>query len=322
VRPWKHAMAEALYAPGAGFYTRPDSAPGHHFRTTAQTGHVVAGAMLRLVSAIDAELGSPHRLDLVDVGAGRGELLRSILAAAGADLRRRLRPVAVELGVRPPGWPGDVSWQATIPARVHGVLIATEWLDNVPLDIAVRTGGAWRYVVVDDRGREASGNPVDPPDAAWIAQWWPDGVRVEIGRTRDAAWADAVAHVDRGFAVAVDYGHLRADRPPFGTLTGYAGGREAAPVPDGSVDLTAHIAADAVASAGGSRLLRQADALAALGISGRRPPIARAHRDPAAYVRALADASTATEVTDRDGFGSHWWLLTPVGVDGPPTMTR
>jgi hypothetical protein len=69
-------------------------------------------------------------------------------------------------------------------------------------------------------------------------------------------------------------------------------------------------------------LVRQSAALAALGVRGNRPPIELAHRDPAAYVRALADASTAAELTDLAGLGSHYWLLQPVGIEVPPTMAQ
>ncbi|MCZ9338904.1 hypothetical protein NGM37_14085, partial [Streptomyces sp. TRM76130] len=75
----------------------------------------------------------------------------------------------------------------------------------------------------------------------------------------------------------VDYAHTADARPPFGTLTGFRGGRETRPVPDGSCDITAHVALDACATAcalPGARLLTQRAALHALGLSGARPPLA------------------------------------------------
>ena len=47
-----------------------------------------------------------------------------------------------------------------------------------------------------------------------------EGDRAEVGRARDRAWAGAVGSLDRGLAVAVDYGHLRADRAAGGTPPG------------------------------------------------------------------------------------------------------
>jgi SAM-dependent MidA family methyltransferase len=326
MRRWKDAMTEALYAPGTGFYNRPDSSPGDHFRTSTHTGPAFARALLALIRDVDTALDQPKRLDVVDVGAARGELLDALLSAANGDLRDRLNLTAVEWAPRPARLTYTIAWRGTIPEHITGLLLATEWLDNVPLDVATGVDGGWRHLMVDKAGDESLGDPIDDDDATWLRDWWPDGERVEIGRTRDLAWADAVGRVDRGLALAIDYGHTRTTRPPFGTLTGFAGGREALPVPDGRIDLTAHIAADAVAAAGSAvagqdpLLVRQSAALAALGVTGRRPPIETAHRDPAGYVRALADASTAAELTDPVGLGGHWWVLQPVGIDLPPTM--
>jgi SAM-dependent MidA family methyltransferase len=144
-----------------------------------------------------------------------------------------------------------------------------------------------------------------------------EGLRAEIGLPRDEAWAAAVATLDQGLAVAVDYAHTAPARPPFGTLTGFREGRETAPVPDGSCDITAHVALDACATActlPGARLLSQRDALHALGITGARPPLALASTRPAEYVRALASAGEAAELTATGGLGDFGWLMQPVGI--------
>ena len=87
-------------------------------------------------------------------------------------------------------------------------------------------------------------------------------------------------------------------------------------MPDGSCDITAHVALDACALHGG-RLSRQRDALRALGITGVRPPLALASTEPAAYVRALASAGEAAELTAAGGLGDFGWLLQPVGIPDP-----
>jgi SAM-dependent MidA family methyltransferase len=164
-------------------------------------------------------------------------------------------------------------------------------------------------------------------DAEWLDRWWPSpgeaGLRAEIGRPRDEAWAGAVSAVRRGLALAVDYGHTRESRPPDGTLAGYRAGRQVAPVPDGSCDITAHVAIDAAALAGGQpyTLVSQRTALRALGVDGARPPLALASVDPARYVLALGAASAAAELTDPAGLGGHWWLLHAVDIE-PRSVTR
>lgn len=342
-------MTAALYGPG-GFFVA-GAGPAAHFRTSAHTGPAFAAALLRLLERVDTALDRPDPLDLVDLGAGRGELLHALAGLAPPALTRRLRLTAVELAPRPATLPDTITWRDTPPPGVTGLLVATEWLDNVPLDVAVGAAGppadrltdrladqladpftdrpagratGWRAVLVDPAtGAESPGGPVAPDAARWLADWWPaaPGGRAEVGLSRDAAWAAAVATVRRGAALAVDYGHLRSHRPPLGTLTGYRDGREVPPVPDGSCDLTAHVAIDSVAAAGAAvagrpyALVRQRAAVRALGVDGTRPPLALASTDPAGYVRALSAASVAAELTDPAGLGGHWWLLQPVGID-------
>ncbi|MEH1127022.1 SAM-dependent methyltransferase [Micromonospora sp. CPCC 206061] len=313
---WQDAMENALYGP-RGFFTT-GAGPAAHFRTSVHASPLFVSAVLRLITHLDEALDHPHPLDVVDVGAGRGELLTALASAAPAALGDRLRLTAVERAARPPRLPDTIRWRPELPTGVTGLLIATEWLDNIPLDVV----DGDRYVTVDPAGIEEPGAPVTPDDAAWLARWWPGGGRAEVGLPRDRAWARAVRAVSRGLALAVDYGHLRDARPFGGTLTGYRAGRQVPPVPDGSCDITAHVAIDAVAEAGGwpYTLVSQREALRALGVSGARPPITLASTDPAGYVRALAAASAAAELTEPAGLGAHWWLLHLIGLDSLPLL--
>ncbi|GGR85183.1 hypothetical protein GCM10010252_24960 [Streptomyces aureoverticillatus] len=309
-------MEAALYGPD-GFYRRAEG-PAAHFRTSVHASPLFADAVARLLCRVDAALGHPGELAFVDMGAGRGELSAGVLAALPADVAARARAYAVERAERPEGLDARVEWRAEPPADVAGLLFANEWLDNVPLDVAERApDGALRRVLVRDDGTEELGGPVAGPDAAWLARWWPlgtePGLRAEIGRPRDEAWAAAAATLTRGLAVAVDYAHTREHRPPFGTLTGFRAGREEPPVPDGSRDITAHVALDACAPPD-ARLLTQRAALHALGVIGDRPPLTLASSDPAAYVRALTRAGEAAELTAAGGLGDFGWLVQPVGL--------
>jgi SAM-dependent MidA family methyltransferase len=318
VNGWRAAMETALYGPG-GFFVG-NAGPRDHFRTSVHASPLFAGAVLTLLERLDAALGRPDHLDVVDIGAGRGELLTALADALPGD---RVRFTGVEKADRPAGLPARIAWATTPPEHVTGLVLATEWLDNVPLDVAeVDDAGVPRRVLVTRDGTESLGEPVDPADRFWLSRWWPldgapPGTRAELGATRDAAWAAAVDTLTRGAALSVDYGHLRETRPPFGTLTGYRDGRQVAPVPDGSTDLTAHVATDAVAAGAGCAytLVTQRAALRALGVDGARPPLDLAGTDPAGYLRALGGAGAAAELTDPAGLGGHHWLLHGVGVD-------
>ncbi|MER7963515.1 SAM-dependent methyltransferase [Streptomyces ardesiacus] len=343
-RGWRRAAQDALYGP-EGFYRTGAEGPAGHFRTSVHASPLFAGAVARLLCRVDEALGRPAALDFVDMAAGRGELVTGVLAALPARVAARTRAYAVEVAARPAGLDRRVRWLAEPPDGVTGLLFANEWLDNVPVEVAqVDAAGVARRVLVRRDGTERLGEPVAGAEAEWLARWWPltgeEGLRAEVGLPRDEAWASAVATLEGGVAVAADYAHTATARPPFGTLTGFRDGRETEPVPDGSCDLTAHVALDACAAAPTAcataapagaatalaarcapehtppaALLRpQREALRALGVTGARPPLALASTDPARYVRALADASQAAELTAPGGLGDFVWLLQPVGA--------
>ncbi len=286
-RAWGEAWQDALYG-SSGFFRRED--PADHFRTNAAVP-LFAEAVRALAERVDEALGFPDPFDVVDVGAGRGGLLRAL-----GEVPARWRLTGVDVA------DADVpfTWRHQIPA-VTGLLLANEWLDAIPLDV-LEDG---RLVLVDQEGTESLGAR---STSGWAATWWPAGGRVEVGAPRDLAWAAAVARLRQGAAVAIDYDHdLSARRP---TLTGYLHGRQVPPVPDGSCDLTAHVALDSCRAAGGGVVIRQRAALAALGISARLP----SPSDPS-YAVALERASQARELLDPDALGGFGWLVHGVGVD-------
>ncbi len=252
---------------------------------------------------------------IIDVGAGRGELLTALAAGEGPP-----RLHGVDLVARPSGLPDVVGWSAGLDALPAGALagalvIAWEVLDVVPCPVLeVDPAGELREVRVDPGGRERPAGPPSSADLQWCARWWPPagpGSRIEVGRLRDAFWGGLVTRARRGAAralLAVDYAHTAADRPPRGSLTGFRAGRQVPPVPDGSCDLTAHVALDAVEACGieaGARTLESTDqrtALRRLGVSGR----ASGDATPAA---TLIRAGQEAELLDPGGLGSFGWLL-------------
>jgi SAM-dependent MidA family methyltransferase len=323
---WREATERALYGE-RGFFRRPDSPPSQHFRTSVHTGPVFAEAVCRL--AHDAALTT-----VVDVGAGGGELLAALHARdPSLDL------IGVDLAERPPALPADVGWQHEVPATAGALLVANEWLDNVPVDVVELADDGWRLVLVDPAtGAERLGPPPADDDADWLATWWPAedagevGARAEVGRPRDGAWAAAVGRLTDGLAVAIDYAHDRTTRPSAGSLTGYRDGRQVPPVPDGSCDVTSHVALDACAAAGigagatATLLTTQRTALTALGVRRDAPPYELSRTDPAGYLRALSRAGEAAELTDPGGLGGFGWLLqarglrrVPLDAARPPT---
>jgi SAM-dependent MidA family methyltransferase len=317
--PWREAWHEALYAAGRGFYVARGG-PAAHFTTAAHgpTGAALARALLGLPE-------HPLRV-VVDLGAGRGELATHLVEAMDpTEPRGRRTPdttrvVAVDVVDRPDGLDDRVEWLrspggAALPPQLSGLrdalVIAHEWLDVVPCTVAEVDGdGTAREVLVDPAtGEECLGDALADADRRWADAHWPTrtpGDRIEVGLARDEAWADLVSRVESGTVLAVDYGHTATERPAGGTLTAYASGRLTMPVPDGSCDVTAHVAMDTLDA---DAVLTQREALQALGLRGATPPHALAGTDPLAYLAALERAGTEARLLDRDGFGGFRWAV-------------
>ena len=98
--PWKAAWDEALYG-ATGFFRR--ESPAAHFRTSVHASPLFARALVRLVR--EAGLDT-----VVDIGAGRGELLGQVHAIApDLDL------LAVEVAARPAELPPAIAWTTALP---------------------------------------------------------------------------------------------------------------------------------------------------------------------------------------------------------------
>jgi SAM-dependent MidA family methyltransferase len=289
--PWVEAWNRALYGP-KGFYRRREG-PAGHFRTAA---HAAPDELAEALARLAAELRCPA---IVDVGAGRGELLTALARHPGLSLW------GVDVVPRPDGLAPGIGWSAGLPALPDAALDAAlvmgwELLDVVPVPVLEVDGeGVARVVTVQPAtGQERLGEPAGTVVLDWCRRWWSldgaqEGDRVEVGEPRDALWAALVARARRAGAravLAVDYAHRRTDRPARGSLPGFRAGRAVPPRPDGSMDVTAHVGLDAVADAGlsagatSSTLTTQREALRALGV--RRG-----------------------ELLDPGGLGGFGWLL-------------
>ena len=297
------AWAQALYGP-SGFY-RQASGPAGHFATSAQGLPGVDELLADLVAAVAA---AHHLEKIIEIGCGRGELLKLLRERAP-----HLRLLGVDVVPRPSSLAPGIDWLVSPGAErlpeqltdLRGALVfAHEWLDVVPCDIAVRTDAGFRLLAVDGDGDLVPDRPLDDAQDAWVRAHWPDGEVVEIGLRRDAAYRDLRSRLSDGLLVCVDYAHTADDRPEGGTFVGYRAGAVCAPRFDGSTDLTAHVAID---SLGADRLLRQHEVADEFLDRPARPDHACAGTDPSGYVAALRARAAWTALTAPGGLGDFRW---------------
>jgi SAM-dependent MidA family methyltransferase len=187
------------------------------------------------------------------------------------------------------------------------MIICCEWLDDLPCPVVTRHADGWRELIINDDGQEQAGPRLESEQLAWADRWWPGGDRAEIGLTRDRAWVEFIKLIKKrgGCAVMIDYGHMAGRRPVTGSLAAYRDGRALDPIPGSSVNLTAHVAIDAVRAAG--------EAVGATttfcGLQGEVVPEllqATTHPDP---LLDLGRRSEHSALSSQYVWGSHWWLL-------------
>jgi NADH dehydrogenase [ubiquinone] 1 alpha subcomplex assembly factor 7 len=231
-------MQACLQDPEHGYYVRQPAIGRDGDFITAPEISQVFGELLGLWAAVVwQQMGSPPRLNLIELGPGRGTLMRDCLRAArkvsgfcdalsihlvesNALLIERQRAALNELG-------HPISWHATLDLVSNGpaIVIANEFLDTLPVSQFVN--GSTRRVTLDPADRLAF-----QPEAGDVLEQQHHGAVIESLCTR--AKAEPVA------ALFVDYGHVST--APGETLQALRHHHPEHPLcSPGEADLTVHV---------------------------------------------------------------------------------
>ena len=346
--PVSEYVEACLYDTDGGFYMRSGGgrAGGRsgHFLTAPEVGPLFGAVLSRALDAWWAELGEPESFTVIDWGAGPGTLARSVLAAEpGCMAAGALRLVLVELS------PAQRALHPEHPivtsaARVSealpqgapaGVVVSNELLDNLPFDIAHRTGDGWeelRVTVEGSRGRIGFGLAAVPAPAEFADL--PDvaaGGRIPVQRAARQWVAGAHEALGAGRIVAFDYG---ADTPALAERSGSSDdpgaglgwlrthrhhqGGSSWLVEPGSCDISADVALDQVQADHRAEACTQADFLRTHGIEalvaeGRAAWAQRAGTGDLDALRARSRAREAEALMDPAGMGAFNVLVWSVG---------
>lgn len=263
--PFDRYMAEALYAPGLGYYANASvkfgtmPASGSDFVTAPEMTPLFGRALAaQLLQALDAT-GTD---EVWEFGAGSGALADSLLDALGDRVRRytivdlsgtlrgRQQQRLARFGDR-------LAWADALPPAMHGVVVGNEVLDAMPVQLLHWDGRQWheRGVTLDAAGalsfadRTTALRP--PVDAAFVP-----GTTVEIHPQAEAFVATLARTLERGAAFFVDYGFPQDEyyhpQRSGGTLMCHrAHQADADPLADpGLKDITAHVDFTGIALAG------------------------------------------------------------------------
>jgi SAM-dependent MidA family methyltransferase len=318
-------MAACLHDPEHGYYrTRTAIGANEDFITAPEISQVFGELIGLWAAVVWQQMGSPSRVRLVEVGPGRGTLMRDALRAARAvpAFRSAIDVVLVEpntalqavqrttlAGIdHPVRWWADLGTFADEAMAAPTIVLANEVLDVIPITQLQRAEAGWveRGVGVNDAGRLVFGivGSATPPDIAVAAR---PGDIVEL---RDiSAFTEPLRRIADAAPLAalfIDYGY---EGPAVGdTLQAVRAQSYEDPLAaPGAVDLTAHV--DFAAFAADARALgltvdgprSQAAFLGSLGIVERTSRLMAANPAAAASV----EAGTARLIAPT-GMGAHF----------------
>ena len=241
-------MNACLHDPRHGYYaTRPGI--GRDFITAPEISQVF-GELLGLWALHEWQAtGAPDAARLVEVGGGRGTMMRDMLRAIGKARSGEAFQVAMseaspvhaaQQQAALSGFHPDFLGAFTSLGDAPFTLIANEWLDCLPARQFVQTGGNWHEKVVglDESGALAFGLAADkapdaPAQGGEAAEVQP-ALETLITVLKEAF--DAVP----GRALFIDYGP--ADHVPGNTLRAFHQGKQVAPLAmPGVSDLTVDV---------------------------------------------------------------------------------
>jgi SAM-dependent MidA family methyltransferase len=223
-------MAACLYEPGLGYYTSPGRKVGAEgdFYTSSNVhqafGRVIAKELVRMWEC----LGKPASFELVEVGAGGGQLALDImdtLAEASPELYEGVtyRFIEKEPSLREvqasklSNHPSRLAWSdpkelASGRLAINGCLLSNELIDSFPVHLVELTRDGLREVYVvnsEDGFGEQVAELSDPEIGLYLERVEATlvvGQRAEVNLAAPA-WISAVAScLVRGFVLTVDYG--------------------------------------------------------------------------------------------------------------------
>jgi SAM-dependent MidA family methyltransferase len=271
--PFARYMELCLYHHEFGYYSRAQEKFGKagDFYTSSDV-HAVFGRLLaRQFDEMWHALGEPARLELIELGPGRGLFARDVLDWSAKKFPKLFAALHYVLVERSPALRqklydtlrthvdhGKAEIAGTLPAgpREHAIVFANEFFDAFPVDVIAREG---LVQVSEQDGKFAesfappSTEQLDYLDRHSVRPQEGERVEVSLGALR--SMRDLAAAMAKGFVVAIDYGYTRPEQVAgrhLDTLMCYRE-HQASENPyeaPGEQDITAHVNFTALEAAG------------------------------------------------------------------------
>ncbi|MGB7554715.1 MAG: SAM-dependent methyltransferase [Candidatus Korobacteraceae bacterium] len=233
--PFSRYMEKCLYEPELGYYSRPREQFGKagDFYTSSDV-HAVFGRLLaRQFEEMWRVLDSPSRIDIIELGPGRGLFARDVLdwsahqfpefsrtlhyvlVEQSVQLRERLQERLAEHIAKGKAHVFESLEESTPTAGKNLIVFGNEFFDALPVEV-IDHRGELRIAVENGRFVET----FVPPTAAEVEFLDRHGVQPQEGERVEATlvslqWMERIAtafHGRRGFLVLIDYGYTREEQ--------------------------------------------------------------------------------------------------------------
>ena len=264
--PFCRFMELALYHPEYGYYTSGRSRIGKRgdFFTSVSVGPLFGKLLARQVLEMWRQLVEPTDFTIVEQGANDAQLALDILCELKdrspecfeATTYRIVEPSERLAALQREKLAGHaVKWTPSVAELplFTGVHLSNELLDAFPVHVVEWTGDEWIERCVNNAA-DGFGFVARPlcsaalkTACAKIPLPLPKGYVTEVNLATGPWLQELAARIDRGYILAIDYGHLREDyyhpERVDGTLSAYADHRrEPNPLTrPGEIDLTAQV---------------------------------------------------------------------------------
>jgi SAM-dependent MidA family methyltransferase len=343
-------MAECLYHPQHGYYSRAESQRFADYYTSVDVHPIFGRLLARQFAEMWERCECPEEFMVVEAGAGVGRLAAHVLdfaARALPEFYAALRYVAVEQSAARRAAhasalaahisAGRSSSTAALPQEIPcGCIFSNELLDALPVHRLFCEHGELREIYVGLNG-DLLCDLVGPLSSPSLGNYLSEqgivlleGQQAEAGLAAAAWIEDAARRLGRGFILAIDYGReareLYDERHLRGTLLAYARHRAAedfysAP---GEQDLTAHVNFTALDLAGRTSglarlgLVSQSSFLLALGRANEFADLYDAGQSEAERIRARLLLKT---LIFPEGMGEDFSVLIHSKGVADPSLT-
>lgn len=259
-----HFMETVLYHPTLGYFSKEADRAGRSgdFLTSPEVAPLFGECVASWIESVWTQVGRPTAFHVVEVGAGRGTLARSVTEATRPPLAEALRLHLVERGKAPraaaaQGFQGDDRVRVyenvdDLPQRLGaGAFVSNELFDNLPVRRIMRADG-WKEIVVRLSGQKVREELVTASDDL-VEAAQASGLELSEGQSAEFCPGAApllesiLRRFERGGLLIFDYGgeahEVSGEAAPNGTLAAHRGHTAH---PDlysslGDQDITAHV---------------------------------------------------------------------------------